>query len=151
MAGTGPIILRGKVVKGFGRGSKELGCPTANISPEPYAELLSTMENGVYYGYARIRNAAHVPSKLHQMVMSIGFNPYYQNTEKTIEAHVLDLECDDFYGADLELFLIGYIRPELNFDSLQALKSAIADDCSLTRAVLNEHPMDPVEALGESA
>ena len=26
-----PLVLEGTVVKGFGRGSKQLGCPTANV------------------------------------------------------------------------------------------------------------------------
>lgn len=27
-----PLFLKGEVVKGFGRGSKDLGCPTGNIN-----------------------------------------------------------------------------------------------------------------------
>ena len=29
-----PLFLEGEVVKGFGRGSKDLGCPTGNINKD---------------------------------------------------------------------------------------------------------------------
>lgn len=65
-----PILLKGAVVRGFGRGSKELGCPTANLPIEPYRELLETsIATGIYYGWGSIR------SIVYKMVMSIGWNP----------------------------------------------------------------------------
>ncbi|KAI9709426.1 MAG: hypothetical protein M1812_007703 [Candelaria pacifica] len=48
-----PLKLNGKVERGFGRGSSELGIPTANI---PIAGLTvggyEDVESGVYYGWA---------------------------------------------------------------------------------------------------
>ena len=48
-----PLELKGEVVHGFGRGSKELGCPTANIPIEPYKDILETLPTGVYAAWAR--------------------------------------------------------------------------------------------------
>ena len=92
-----PIQLSGPIVKGFGRGSKELGIPTANI---PLAGLSvgghDEVESGVYYGWAGIdvdeqgkRLDSHAGrgggrGTLLAMVMSIGFNPYYNNTVRSV-------------------------------------------------------------------
>ncbi|KFY92103.1 hypothetical protein V500_04323 [Pseudogymnoascus sp. VKM F-4518 (FW-2643)] len=44
-----PLRMRGAVEKGFGRGSKELGIPTANL-PVTSAPWISTADSGVYFG-----------------------------------------------------------------------------------------------------
>jgi hypothetical protein len=46
-----PIRLAGPVVAGFGRGSKQLGVPTANISPAELAAALDALPSGVYFGW----------------------------------------------------------------------------------------------------
>ena len=50
-----PLFIRGEVVKGFGRGSKELGCPTANFSETVVDKLPKDLPNGIYYGLAQGR------------------------------------------------------------------------------------------------
>ncbi|EGD79973.1 hypothetical protein PTSG_13009 [Salpingoeca rosetta] len=45
--------LEGKVVKGFGRGSKELGIPTANFPEDVVEGLPESMTQGIYYGWAQ--------------------------------------------------------------------------------------------------
>ena len=85
-----PIRLSGPIVQGFGRGSRELGIPTANI---PLAGLSvgghDEVESGVYYGWAGV-NVDEGGEKttgnggVWAMVMSIGFNPYYNNTVRSV-------------------------------------------------------------------
>ncbi|KAG9548624.1 hypothetical protein KCU77_g20437, partial [Aureobasidium melanogenum] len=62
-----PLKLNGEVVKGFGRGSKELGIPTANI---PLSGLTigghDDIESGVYYGYCSLSST----SRIYPQVMS---------------------------------------------------------------------------------
>ena len=48
-----PLFIRGTVVKGFGRGSKELGCPTANFSEAVVDKLPKDLPNGIYFGLAQ--------------------------------------------------------------------------------------------------
>ncbi len=48
----GPVLLGGPVVTGFGRGSRQLGVPTANIDPVPLQDMLSGLPLGVYFGCA---------------------------------------------------------------------------------------------------
>ena len=91
-----PIRLSGPIVKGFGRGSKELGIPTANI---PLAGLSvgghEEIESGVYYGWAGVdvdeqgervveMKEGGAKGGVWPMVMSIGFNPYYNNTVRSV-------------------------------------------------------------------
>ncbi|KAJ3117597.1 riboflavin kinase [Phlyctochytrium bullatum] len=138
-----PVNLKGEVSKGFGRGSKELGIPTANL-PEPVAEDAGkVLETGIYYGWASVGSSANV----WPMVMSFGWNPYYKNEKRSAEVHILNVFPEDFYGEELRVIVTGYIRPEKNYDSLDALIEDINIDIqvarnSLTRtayAALKEH------------
>ncbi len=45
-----PVFMQGPVVTGFGRGSRQLGTPTANIDPVPLKDTLEKLPLGVYYG-----------------------------------------------------------------------------------------------------
>lgn len=53
--------------------------------------------------------------------MSIGWNPYFHNSDKTIETWILHDFDKDFYGEELSLAIIGYIRPEASFPSVESL------------------------------
>ncbi|KAK3078799.1 hypothetical protein LTS18_006593, partial [Coniosporium uncinatum] len=59
-----PLKLSGKVIKGFGRGSKELGIPTANI---PLAGLSvggnEDLESGIYFGWASLSYPSSTEAK----------------------------------------------------------------------------------------
>jgi len=62
------------------------------------------------------------------MVMSVGWNPYYKNQKKSMETHIMHQYPEDFYGSQLKVSITGYIRPEMNFDSLEALIDRIKKD-----------------------
>lgn len=118
-----PYFCRGEVIRGFGRGSKELGIPTANF-PDSVVDILpADIATGIYYGWARVGNG-----DVYKMVMSIGWNPYYQNTKKSMETHIIHTFKEDFYGEVLSVVVVGYIRPEKNFSSLEDLVAAIYND-----------------------
>ncbi|XP_048854660.1 riboflavin kinase [Brienomyrus brachyistius] len=118
-----PYFCRGEVVRGLGRGSKELGIPTANFPASVVEHLPADISTGIYYGWACLGNG-----DVHKMVMSIGWNPYFKNTKKSMETHVIHKFKEDFYGATLSVVLVGYIRPEKNYESLDALIAAIKSD-----------------------
>ncbi|CAM9983746.1 unnamed protein product [Discosporangium mesarthrocarpum] len=100
------------VVKGFGRGSKLLGIPTANMDMAEVGETVDDMSTGIYLGYTGLKG------KVYRAVVSIGWNPYFDNKEKTVEPHLLHKFDEDFYGEKLHLLICGFIRNELNFNSL---------------------------------
>ncbi|XP_078531916.1 riboflavin kinase [Lissotriton helveticus] len=120
---TLPYFCKGEVVKGFGRGSKELGIPTANFPEDVVDNLPSDISTGIYYGWGCVGDG-----DVHKMVMSIGWNPFYKNTKKSAETHIIHTFEDDFYGETLSIVIAGYIRPERTFNSLDALISAIHSD-----------------------
>ena len=110
---TAPINLSAQVVHGFGRGSKELGIPTANLDMEELGEK-GDIKTGIYYGLAELKG------EIYETVVSVGWNPFYKNEKKTIEAHLLN-KLDDFYGSKLTVLLRGYLRDEANFNSIGKL------------------------------
>ncbi|GAB4826864.1 hypothetical protein Ancab_033743 [Ancistrocladus abbreviatus] len=118
-----PWYIGGPVIKGYGRGSKVLGIPTANLSTEGYLEILLEYPSGVYFGWAGLSIRG-----VYKMVMSIGWNPYFNNPEKTIEPWLLHDFDEDFYGEELRLVVVGYIRPQVNFPSLDSLIEKIHED-----------------------
>ncbi|KAL1921378.1 uncharacterized protein VTP21DRAFT_11094 [Calcarisporiella thermophila] len=126
------IKVKGEVVKGFGRGSKELGIPTANL-PEHATESLSReLDTGIYFGWARVGSNPEI----YPMVMSIGWNPYYKNEKKSLEVHVIHSFESDFYGEQLRVIILGYIRPEKNYTSLDALIEDIHMDINVAKQSL---------------
>ncbi|XP_028002115.2 riboflavin kinase [Eptesicus fuscus] len=118
-----PYFCRGEVVRGFGRGSKQLGIPTANFPEQVVDNLPADVSTGIYYGWASVGTG-----EVHKMVVSIGWNPYYKNTKKSMETHIMHTFKEDFYGEILNVAIAGYLRPEKNFDSLESLISAIQGD-----------------------
>ncbi|XP_066500888.1 riboflavin kinase [Hoplias malabaricus] len=118
-----PFFCRGPVVRGFGRGSKDLGIPTANFPESVVDKLPADIGTGIYYGWARVNNG-----DIHKMVMSIGWNPYYKNTKKSMETHLIHKFKEDFYGQTLSVAMVGYIRPERGFSSVEELIAAIHSD-----------------------
>jgi len=119
---TSPLVLSAKVVEGFGRGGKLLNCPTANMDEKAVAASLDEFGTGVYFGWAKLRGDVYM------MVTSIGWNPYFKNERKTVEPHILHKFDKDFYGEMLSIIVCGKIRPEADFDSMEALVEAIEND-----------------------
>ncbi|XP_033124166.1 riboflavin kinase-like [Anneissia japonica] len=128
-----PYFTRGEVVKGFGRGSKELGIPTANFPIEIVNDLPKDFPTGVYYGWGCVNDG-----QVYKMVMSIGWNPFYKNEQKSMETHIIHKFDEDFYGSTLSLIILGYIRPEKNFNSLDELVAAIKSDIAEAESQLDK-------------
>eukprot|EP00937_MAST-01D_sp_MAST-1D-sp2_P001920 g1920.t1 len=127
-----PLRLQAEVVKGFGRGAKQLGFPTANMDRKSIGDI-DHVSPGVYFGWAMVDNEG--PFKA---VSSVGLNPFFGLEEKTVEPHLLHEFDDDFYGADMKLVLCGFLRPEWNFPSLEALITAIKNDCSVASTAMDD-------------
>ena len=92
--------------------------PTANIALEPTNRLA----HGVYAVRAHRRRRA-----AYDGVASFGVRPTVDNGAPLLEAHLFDFDAD-IYGQEMTVDFIARIRDELKFDSLEALKAAMADD-----------------------
>ncbi|EQL04009.1 Riboflavin kinase [Ophiocordyceps sinensis CO18] len=139
-----PLQMEAKVIAGFGRGSKELGIPTANLPVDAaLTPWIADTPSGVYFGYASLALPADHPARpadvapsgfaLFPMVMSIGYNPFYKNTVRSAEVHVLHPFSADFYDAHMRLLILAFIRPEKDYQSLDALIHDIKFDCHVAR------------------
>lgn len=79
---------------------------------------------------------------MYKTACSIGYNPTYGNSVKTVEPHLIAPSQDerrhkstcgesilgDFYDKPIRLSVIGYMRPELPFEGLEKLITAIKKD-----------------------
>lgn len=128
-----PHYASGEVVKGFGRGSKQLGIPTANFGPEVIASLPADIQTGIYCGFACVD-----AGPVYKMVLSIGWNPFFKNERKSMETHIMHKFEEDFYGKTLKVLVVDYIRPERSFESLDELIKAIDQDISEAESRLDD-------------
>eukprot|EP01119_Soliformovum_irregulare_P005218 TRINITY_DN1678_c0_g3_i1.p1 TRINITY_DN1678_c0_g3~~TRINITY_DN1678_c0_g3_i1.p1 ORF type:complete len:172 (+),score=12.95 TRINITY_DN1678_c0_g3_i1:29-517(+) len=129
-----PFYLEEKVVNGYKRGSKDLGIPTANLPIDNFKNILEKFPVGVYYGFANVSGGT-----VHKMVMSIGWNPYYKNTQKSLEIHIIHQYPEDFYGEILRAVVVGFIRTEFDFVSLDHLIQTIKDDITFAEQHLDQN------------
>lgn len=161
-----PWRVKGPVVKGYGRGSKMLGIPTANLPPSAWDAASSSFSSvapqasGIYCGWASVGDDPAV----YPMALSIGWNPHFDEgieqkhqslassspllsplrtdshskTGKTLEPWLLhDFGPEgDFYGEELRIVVVGYIRPEAPFTTLEALVDRIHRDGRVTEDLL---------------
>jgi HAD superfamily hydrolase (TIGR01509 family) len=130
------IRIRGEVVTGFGRGSKALGIPTANVDTMAVSKVLPGATTGIFFGWASL---ACFPGEVYATALSIGWNPFFQNEEKTCEPWLLhDFGDADFTGTTIALVVVGWIRGEANFESMDALIARIREDGEVTKRALTD-------------
>ncbi|KAJ2850248.1 riboflavin kinase [Coemansia brasiliensis] len=136
-----PIFVEGQVVKGFGRGGKQLGIPTANLPSSIVDQNLDAVSIGVYYGWATVEG----DDTVRPMVMSLGWNPYFKNEKKSAEVHIIhDYPCD-FYGKLLKVAILSYVRPERDYQSLDDLVQDIKWDIKVAIESLKRPAYDQVK------
>jgi riboflavin kinase/FMN adenylyltransferase len=111
-----PYIIEGRVLKGYGRGG-DMGFPTINIQTE--FEIIP--ENGVYI------SEVEVGDKKYRSVTNIGYNPTFNNQERSIETFILDFS-DNLYGKKVSLYFHERIRGEIRFGNVDELKRRISMD-----------------------
>ena len=116
------------VITGQQLGSTVLGVPTANQPFEPYQCI---PHRGVYASFAEI-NDIWVPA-----ITNIGVRPTVTggNAEPIAETHLLDWS-GDLVGTLLPVTLCQFIRPEQQFDSLDALGAQLRRDIQTRRHLL---------------
>ncbi|MFP7832967.1 bifunctional riboflavin kinase/FAD synthetase [Marisediminicola sp. LYQ134] len=121
--------VRGIVVHGQKRG-RELGYPTANLSPDLEGFIPA---DGVYAGYLSVAGE-RLPAAI-----SIGNNPTFEGVpQRQVEAHVLDADLD-LYDLEVEVEFVDRIRGMEKFDSLPALITQMDNDTVRVRAALASH------------
>jgi riboflavin kinase/FMN adenylyltransferase len=111
-----PYYVDGTIVEGQKRG-KTIGFPTANMVTEN--ELIPP--HGVYATTTTIDGVVHAG------VTNVGTRPTFNETEPTIETHLLRYS-GDLYGRRVRLSFVQRLRDERRFDTVDALRAQIEAD-----------------------
>ncbi|PSK34205.1 Riboflavin kinase [Elsinoe australis] len=82
------------------------------------------------------------------MVMSIGWNPYYKNEKRSVEVHIMHSFAKDFYGARMKVLILGFIRPEYDYTSLESLVEDIRTDIDVSLASLKREEYERLRGEG---
>lgn len=141
-----PLLVKGSVQRGFGRGSRDLGTPTANLPGSLLNGVESACRDGVYVGFGSVPAHTAHPVK---MVANLGHNITYGDVkERVLEAFLMEGELpEEFYGKEMRLCITGYLRPELKFNSLQELIDGIENDVRVAKQVLDEEVVQKYRKL----
>lgn len=125
-----PYDLHGTVVHGERRG-RDLGYPTANLDVADAGSLLLPPD-GVYAGTLAWQESSGNAAE-HPAAVSIGTNPTFAGTRRTVEAHVIDRSDLDLYGQRVVLRLHRHLRGMVAFGSVPELCDQMAADVDLVR------------------
>jgi riboflavin kinase/FMN adenylyltransferase len=125
-----PWFVSGEVIHGEKRG-RALGYPTANLRLDPGCGL----KQGIY----AVRVA--VDGYRYDGVASFGRRPTFDNGAPLLEVFLFDFD-GDLYGKLLDVAFIGWIRPELRFDSMDDLIRQMNEDARLACDILARSPQD---------
>lgn len=119
-----PWFASGEVLHGDKRG-RDLGFPTANIRLDPACGL----QHGIYA--VRVGHAGRIIDG----VASFGQRPTFDNGAELLEIYLFDFD-GELYGKIIDVAFIGWIRPEMRFETAEALIKRIEDDCVRAREAL---------------
>jgi riboflavin kinase/FMN adenylyltransferase len=124
-----PHRVEGVVVRGEQRG-RELGFPTANVETLPHTAIPA---DGVYAGWL------HVEGEAMPAAISVGTNPHFDGTARTVEAYAIDRVGLDLYGLHVAVDFLTYLRGMEKFDSIDALLERMADDVKRARELVDAY------------
>ncbi|MGQ7792316.1 bifunctional riboflavin kinase/FAD synthetase [Faunimonas sp. B44] len=130
----------GEIVHGDKRG-RNLGYPTANMALDPSVELA----HGIY----AVR-LTRMDGSVREGVASFGRRPTFDNGRALFETFLFDFS-GDLYGETVLVTLIDRIRPELQFESVEALVARIDQDSIDARAMLATEPDRDIDAKVRAA
>ncbi|WP_420479215.1 bifunctional riboflavin kinase/FAD synthetase [Brevundimonas sp. FT23028] len=122
-----PFAVEGEVIHGDKRG-RTIGVPTANVSLGGYMRPAY----GVYATRTRLPDGRVIDG-----VANLGVRPMYPTEDPLLEVWLFDFN-EELYGQVVETELVAFLRGELKFDSLDALKVRIDQDAGDARAALHQ-------------
>lgn len=122
-----PFRVSGEVIHGQKLG-RTIGFPTANVVPP--ADLVP-LADGIYASWAWL--PGDVTAR--PAITYIGNRPTINTGARLVETHLLDFD-GDLYGKELTVDLLDRLRPDANFDTIDALIAQMQIDEQAARAVL---------------
>ena len=124
--------MSGEVVHGAARG-RELGFPTANLSPDACGIIPS---DGVYAGWMTDGAGHRWPAAI-----SVGSNPTFIGVSRQVEAYVIDrpeepVEAFNLYGQHVVVEFVQRLRGMVAYTGPEALIEQMHQDVSQARDIL---------------
>lgn len=133
-------FFTGRVIDGNKLG-RTLGYPTANIFVDDPHKLIPAY--GIYAVHVDLRKltgnekASFAIESTHKGMMSIGIRPTIGDNKVMTEVNIFDFN-QEIYGRMVRVHVKHFLRQEIKFDNLSALKLQIAQDEVDVREVLNK-------------
>lgn len=126
--------MSGEVVHGAARG-RELGFPTANLSPDACGIIPA---DGVYAGWLVDAEKHRWPAAI-----SVGSNPTFVGVSRQVEAYVLDrpqepVEAFDLYGQHVVVEFVQRLRGMVAYTGPEALIEQMHQDVLDSREILRQ-------------
>jgi riboflavin kinase / FMN adenylyltransferase len=122
---TRPFAIEGVVQHGDKNG-RTLGYPTANIDMGTYLRP----RYGIYAVKGRLPDGRVLSG-----AANLGIRPQFDPPKELLEPYFFNFS-EDLYGQTIEVELHAYIRGEAKFDSLDALRTQMAQDCEQAKEIL---------------
>lgn len=124
--------VSGVVVHGEARG-RELGFPTANLSPDTEGMIPA---DGVYAGWVTDQSGTRWPAAI-----SVGSNPTFYGVSRVVEAHVIgrsDASVDDFnlYGQNVRVEFVERLRGMVAYEGVDKLVAQMHQDVAQAHQLL---------------
>jgi len=128
-----PYAIRGKVVRGAGRG-RTIGIPTINLEPPDPRKLLPP--DGVYAVSVTVGRREAGNEKRYGGMMNQGPRPTFGDQARTLEVHLFDFD-GELYGETVDVEWVRRLRDVQAFPSRDALVAQLERDRQAARATLN--------------
>jgi len=132
-----PWFVSGEVIPGAKRG-RELGFPTANLKLDDTCAL----KHGIYAVRVGIGDMRY------DGVANFGRRPTFDNGAPLLEVFLFDFD-GDLYGQTIDVALIGWLRHEQKFESVETLKRYIMADVAQARDALKRAGKAAFPKLGD--
>jgi riboflavin kinase / FMN adenylyltransferase len=126
-----PHRVEGVVVRGHMRG-RALGFPTANLE---VPERMAIPADGVYAGWLVGLDLDGTETERWPAAISVGTNPTFGGTDRSVEAYALDRDDLDLYGTHAAIEFTARLRGTEKFDSVEALVAQMRQDVEAARAL----------------
>jgi riboflavin kinase / FMN adenylyltransferase len=120
------FFFEGEVFHGDKIG-RQLGYPTANLKSTDEEKIC--LGDGIYAVYAEVEG------KTYKGMMSIGFRPTVNGKVRVTEVNIFDFS-KEIYGQVIRITVKKYLRSEVKFDGLEALKIQLHKDKEDSLAIL---------------
>jgi riboflavin kinase/FMN adenylyltransferase len=135
-----PHRVEGVVVRGAQRG-RELGYPTANVETLPHTAI---PRDGVYAGWLTVAQPGRLVGEGESgermpAAISVGTNPTFDGTSRTVEAYAIDRVGLDLYGLHAAVDFLSFLRGMEKFATVDALLDRMADDVKRARELIDAY------------